>query len=199
MLVLRYIFLLLLTNSAIYVCCGQDIIDGYIVTRNGDTVQGKIKLPGDKIFGRNVYARLGGGINFKAADTDVFKDYAPGHLLGFGYYTKNTTDPVRRYSHEKVYGTDRFLIIMIDGPLRLYKNVTMQKIGYNTVNVDYLYIKKNESRLFAIEDNYYYKVKKRAPLKKYLADCTAVEPILNEKELDLDKLVKQYNQSCNEL
>lgn len=173
----------------------QDILDAYIIKLNGDSVHGSVKLPGSKLWGLNVYARLGDGIDFsEMGKQGSFVFYDPEQIKEFGYYAaKNRTSPVR-YISETVYKRKRLVIIDIDGPLRLYRDATLQMIDRNTANVDYYYIKKKSDKLFIIEKTAYYKVKKRDPLKEYLADCPEVTEMLNDKnELDLSVLVKKYN------
>jgi hypothetical protein len=187
-----FFFLLFGTAQKIY---GQDILDAYIIKHNGDSLQGSVKLPGSKLWGRNVYARLGDGIDFsEKGKQGSFVFYEPKQIKEFGYYAaKNRSSPVR-YVSETVYKSKRLVIIDIDGPLRLYKDATLQMIDRNTANVDYYYIKKKDADLFVISNTAYYKVKKRDSLKEYLADCPDVTEILNDKkDLELNVLVKKYN------
>lgn len=191
---INYLFFFLLIGNA-HKINSQDILDAYIIKLNGDSVQGSVKLPGSKLWGMNVYARLGDGIDFSEKGRQgSFVFYEPKQIKEFGYYAaKNRTSPVR-YVSETVYKSKRLVIIEIDGPLRLYKDATLQMIDRNTANVDYYYIKKKNDKLFIIEKTAYYKVKKRDSLKEYLADCPEVTEILNDKnELDLAVLVKKYN------
>lgn len=173
----------------------QDIIDAYMIKLNGDSVQGSVKLPGSKLWGNNVYARLGDGIDFsESGKQGAFVFYEPKQIKEFGYYAgKNRTSPVR-YISETVYKSKRLLMIEIDGPLRLYRDATLQLIDRNTTEVNYYYIKKKNADLFIVSKTAYYKVKKRDSLKEYLADCPEVTEILNDdSELDLSVVVKKYN------
>lgn len=194
MKIFNYLFFFLLIGNVQKVN-SQDILDAYIIKLNGDSVHGSVKLPGSKLWGMNVYARLGDGIDFsEMGKQGSFVFYDPEQIKEFGYYAgKNRTSPVR-YVSETVYKRKRLVIIVIDGPLRLYRDATLQMIDRNTTNVDYYYIRKKSDKLFIIEKTAYYKVKKRDSLKEYLADCPEVTEILNDKnELDLSVLVKKYN------
>ena len=168
----------------------QAILKAYIVKPNGDSVNGYLKLEGTR-FSKNIREYLATGVAFSETQ-DNFKKYKPTDLKEFGYCEAGSND-YKKYASEKVYKKDLFLLIYIEGPLRLYKNMYLDmSSGHITTGFHFYYGKKGQPVL-DVEDKHFDKVKKRGPLREYLSDCPLMENELNQKDFDFWAVIEKYN------
>ncbi|MGE5109101.1 MAG: hypothetical protein ACM3H8_16305 [Sphingobacteriales bacterium] len=194
---LRMAFLILLSvfiNSAY----SREQLKAYIIKLNGDTIEGKIKIQ-HGILKKNVYELLRFRVNFQSDNEEKFNEYKPEDLKEFAY--KEGDGNWLRYFSENLYKKQLFfLCLIIDGPVRLYHDYyigTYQSSSgiVKPAPMTNIYIKKQESEILKIEDNWELRVKKRKPLKAYLADCPVIiQELSNPDELKIDMIVKKYNE-----
>lgn len=168
----------------------QAILKAYIVKQGGDSVQGYLKLHGNR-FGKNIREYLQYEVEFSETKEN-FKKYKPKDITEFGYYEEGQT-VAKRYAPEKVYKEYLFLYIDTDGPLRLYKHIFLREVGNRTVSGFSFYYGKKGQPVIEVEDKYFDHVKKRGPLREYLSDCPLMEKELAEKGLDVWDLASKYN------
>jgi hypothetical protein len=194
MRILYFIFLFIFTNS-IY----ARELDGYIIKKNGEKIQGVIQVtsvnyPGGAVAINNInYLPLYISVFFKENGTKQYIEYFADDIDGYSFIYDNQeifffSIQLTYHSWNKVKYRKKFLRLLINGELILFdcKSQVLYGKNYNE-QIDY-YISDRTNQILNVADNKYntleeYLIKELKIEKEFLRNQTFKISIQNLKEI----------------
>lgn len=161
----------------------QDLgyVPGYVVTNANDTIRGLIKYANAA-----PYRRLQ-NIKFKADQDTKVKIFPPEKNKSF--YAGETV-----FHSVRSGGTQYFMELVIDGPLKLYElNETMLGVPQNGASADvrtYFLLRKGEHQAFSVSGSF------KKAIAEYLSDNQEISAKIKDgfyKRNDIHEIVREYN------
>jgi|JI10StandDraft_1071094.scaffolds.fasta_scaffold18665_6 hypothetical protein len=164
---------------------GNPFEKGYIVTLNGDTIQGEIKLP--------MMASASDKVKFKGVDGKI-KTIKPRKYLAIG---REGGWSYRR-AKAGLFGAPKFVPVVLNGELSLLEYITVSKDKYGHEHKSYTYFIQRTKDPAST---------KKVPLfgfKNFITpyikdDKILLDKIMNQKLDDCYKIVEEYNNRKNGL
>lgn len=141
-------------------------LDGYVVLKNGNKIQGTIRVtsvnyPTGAVTINNInYVPLYVSVFFKESGAKRFKEYYADDIDGFSFvydgqniYFFSISLPVKEWNQFKY--KKKFLRLVVNGPLILFDSKSLVKFGSDYTELTDYFISDNNNNVTNVADNEY--------------------------------------------